>query len=93
MELSVFARKDAEQEHLGIAIYRTRKGAGYIFVSDQKFHVFLIYPREDSMENEYHHKLITPVSVSTIECKAAYATNLHLGELFPNGIPVALTKG
>lgn len=92
-ELSVFAQNDVEQDHEGIAIYRTGKGTGYILVSDQQSNSFLIYPREGTTENKHLHELITSVSVSTIECDGADATNLHLGERFPNGMLVAMTNG
>lgn len=92
-ELSAFAQNDVEQDHEGIAIYRTGEGTGYILVSDQQSNRFLIYPREGSSENKHRHELITSVSVSTIECDGADATNVHLGERFPNGMLVAMTNG
>lgn len=92
-ELSFFAQNDAQRDHEGIAIYKTGKTTGYILVSDQQANKFLIYPREGSSESKHEHKLITSVSVSTIECDGAELTNVNLGNQFPNGMLVAMTNG
>lgn len=92
-ELAAFSQNEAEQDREGIAIYKTGKETVYILVSDQQSNSFLIYPREGSSEDKHFHELITSVSVSTIECDGADATNVHLGSKFPKGMLVAMTNG
>ncbi|MFB9056511.1 phytase [Mariniflexile ostreae] len=92
-ELSFFAQNDAQRDHEGIAIYKTGKSTGYVLVSDQQANKFLIYPREGSLESKHDHKLITSVSVSTIECDGAELTHVNLGKQFPSGMLVAMTNG
>lgn len=90
-ELALFAQTGFSKDHEGIAIYKTSDSTGYILVSNQGTHTFMVYPREGTKENHNEYPLLAEVPVSAMETDGADATAVNLGEKFPEGIFVAMS--
>lgn len=90
-ELAVFGQDDFGRDMEGISIYDLGNGKGYILVSDQQRNKFNIYPREGSASNPNSHNLIKVVELMTVESDGSDVTSVNLGELFPNGLFVAMS--
>ncbi|HRE78440.1 MAG TPA: phytase [Flavobacterium sp.] len=92
-ELAIFGQKDFKSDHEGIAIYKKTATTGYILVSNQQANTFIVYAREGTNGNPNDHKMLAEIPTSTIECDGADATNINLGNKFPNGLFVAMSNG
>ncbi len=92
-ELAIFGQKDFKSDHEGIAIYKKTATTGYILVSNQQANTFIVYAREGKNGNPNGHKMLAEIPTSTIECDGADATNINLGNRFPNGVFVAMSNG
>lgn len=90
-ELSLFAQKGFSKDHEGIAIYKTGDSTGYILVSNQGSHTFMVYPREGTKENSNVYPLLAEIPVSAMETDGADVTAIGLGEAFPEGAFVAMS--
>ncbi|MDH3650065.1 MAG: phytase, partial [Saprospiraceae bacterium] len=90
-ELAIFGQSDFGQDQEGISIYKVDAKAGYILVSDQQQNHFNIYPRECTAANPHDHQLIKSVEVSTMESDGSEVTAVPLGDVFPNGLLVAMS--
>jgi 3-phytase len=92
-ELAIFGQKDFKSDHEGIAIYKKTATTGYILVSNQQANTFIVYAREGTNGNPNDHKMLAEIPTSTIECDGADATNINVGNKFPNGVFVAMSNG
>jgi len=90
-ELALFGQSDFKEDNEGIAIYKTGKGKGYLFVSDQQAGRLLVYPREGSAVNPHDHKMIKGVDYKAKETDGIEITNTNLGNDFPKGLLVAMS--
>ncbi|WP_134091874.1 phytase [Olivibacter sp. XZL3] len=90
-ELALFAQSGFSKDHEGIAIYKTGQETGYILVSNQGSHTFMVYPREGAKDDKNAYPLLAEIPVSAMETDGADATAVSLGEQFPAGILVAMS--
>jgi 3-phytase len=90
-ELALFAQTGFSKDHEGIAIYKTSDSTGYILISNQGAHTFMVYPREGAKENHNEYPLLAEIPVSAMETDGADATAVNLGEKFPEGVLVAMS--
>lgn len=90
-ELALFGQSGFSKDHEGIAIYKTGPDTGYILVSNQGAHTFMVYPRQGTKENKNAYPLIAEIPVSAMETDGADATSVNLGAAFPEGILVAMS--
>ena len=92
-ELAFFGTTGFKDDHEGISIYPTGSGTGYILISNQQANTFMVYPREGSATDAHSHELIAEVPVSTLESDGSEVTAVHLNDMFPQGVFVAMSNG
>ncbi|MFC0320467.1 MULTISPECIES: phytase [Olivibacter] len=90
-ELALFGQSGFSKDHEGIAIYKTGAETGYILVSNQGSHTFMVYPREGTKANKNEYPLLAEIPVSAMETDGADASSVNLGAQFPEGILVAMS--
>ncbi|MEH6305855.1 phytase [Olivibacter sp. CPCC 100613] len=90
-ELALFGETGFSKDHEGIAIYKTGQETGYILVSNQGSHTFMVYPREGAEGNPNSYPLLAEIPVSAMETDGADATSVSLGTQFPAGFLVAMS--
>jgi len=90
-QLAIFAQNGFSADHEGIAIYKTGDKTGYILVSNQGSHTFMVYPREGSNGNGNEYPLLAQIPVKAMETDGADATSVNLGPQFPKGVFVAMS--
>ena len=91
-ELALFATDGFTEDHEGISIYQKTPTTGYIIVSDQGADKFHIFPREGTAGNPHNHPLLKVVSVAAHESDGSEVTSVALGDLFPEGLFVAMSN-
>lgn len=84
--VSTFGRDNFTEDREGIALWPKEGGTGYIIVSDQQRFSFNVY---DRISNEF----IKKITLKTIETDGCDILNAPLGNVFPNGVFVAMTEG
>ena len=90
-ELALFADSGFKEDNEGISIYKKSGNTGYILVSNQAKHSFMVYPREGKDGNPHLHSLIAEIPVKATESDGSDVSNLNFGEPFIEGIFVAMS--
>lgn len=90
-EVAHFGDADFKEDREGIAIWPTASGKGFIIVSDQQDHSFVLYPREGSADDPHMHRLVGRWPLSTEETDGC---EVYAGPApgFPNGIFMAMSE-
>jgi 3-phytase len=82
-EISCFGKEYFDRDIEGIAIAKNDDGSGYLIVSNQQDHSFVIFDRKT---NDY----IKTLNLGTIETDGCEVTTEVLGSKFPNGLFVSM---
>lgn len=90
-QLALFATKGFVRDHEGISIYCDTSGTGYIIVSDQSANEFHIFPRQGTDDDPNSYPLLKVVKLDTHESDGSDVTSVALGDLFPEGLFVAMS--
>lgn len=90
-ELALFADSGFKEDNEGISIYKKNGNTGYILVSNQAKHSFMVYPREGNDGNPHQHSLIAEIPVKATESDGSDVSSLNFGEPFAEGIFVAMS--
>lgn len=83
-ELSLFGGEIFTEDNEGIAIYKTNKKEGYIFVSDQGIKKLQVF---DRLTNQH----LGEINYSALETDGIEVVNNDLGGKFPGGLLVAMS--
>lgn len=92
-ELALFGEGNFADDNEGIAIYKTGKGTGIIFVSDQQATQLAAFPREGANGNANEHPLLGYVPYTAIETDGIEIVSQALNDDFPEGLLVAMSEG
>lgn len=90
-ELALFADFGFKEDNEGISIYRKSARTGYILVSNQSDHSFMVYPREGTDGDPHFHPLIAEIPVSATQSDGSDVSALNFGEPFTEGIFIAMS--
>lgn len=93
-ELAVFGQSGFTQDHEGIAIYATGRGAGYIVCTDQIENntVYRIFRREGAAGSPHQHELVKAVRSDADSTDGIEVTSAALGSDFPKGLLVVMNS-
>ncbi len=82
-EISCFGNAYFDRDIEGIAIAKNEDGSGYLIVSNQQDHSFVIFDRQTN-------KYVKTLNLGTLETDGCEATTENLGTKFPNGLFVSM---
>lgn len=82
-ELACFGAEYFDRDIEGIAISKEPNGKGYLIISNQQDHSFVVFDRQT---NEY----IKTINLGTLETDGCDVTTENLGPQFPNGLFVSM---
>ena len=91
-ELALFGTDTFQEDREGIALLSTGPGKGYLVISDQQAHRFLLFPREGTAQGPHHHPPVGAWNLSTIETDGCELHNGPLGTRWPHGLFVAMSE-
>jgi 3-phytase len=82
-EIACFGAEYFDRDIEGIAIAKNEDGSGYLIVSNQQDHSFVVFDRQT---NDY----IKTINLGTLETDGCDVTTENLGPQFPNGLFVSM---
>lgn len=82
-EIACFGKEYFDRDIEGIAIAKNNDGSGYLIVSNQQDHSFVVFDRKS---NAY----VKTLNLGTIETDGCDVTSKNLGSKFPDGLFVSM---